>query len=52
MIKKEDELSQDEAQKPKSKAGKIFLVVAIVIGAFGLFLFWYITGLASGFSNS
>ena len=52
MIKKEDESSRNETQKPKSKAGTIFLVVAVVIGAIGLFLFWYIAGLASGFSNS
>ncbi|MES2676227.1 MAG: hypothetical protein V4660_18460 [Pseudomonadota bacterium] len=52
MIRKEDKLSKDETQKPKSKLGAIFLVVAIVIGFIGLFLFWYITGLARGFSNS
>lgn len=52
MIKKEDEPSRNETQKPKSKAGTLFLVVAVVIGVIGLFLFWYISGLANGFSNS
>ena len=52
MIRKEDVPSQNGTQKPKSKLRTIFLVVAIIVGAIGLFLFWYITGLARGFSNS
>lgn len=52
MIRKENWPSRNEAQKPKSKAGTIFLVVVVVIGVIGLFLFWYVTGLARGFSNS
>lgn len=52
MIEKEDEPNQDETQKQKSKSGNIFRVIAIVIGVIGLFLFWYISSLARGFSHS
>ena len=52
MTRREDELNQNETPKPKSKLGVVLVVVATVIVVLGLFFYWYISGLARGFSNS
>ncbi len=47
----DNEKSQMETKKPKSKAGVVLFVTALVIGFMCLIFYWYATGLARGFSN-
>lgn len=52
LTRNENKLSQNETQNPRSKWRTVVLIVAIVVGVLGLFIYYCILGLASGFANS